>query len=140
LTTLPPALENGNPMVRRIRDEFHIGTRAPRQGRYRAATRSRVSGCRRLPCCSGRIPAGTSIGHSLASSANRDGPLIPFARTRTEREAAGDSHPSLEERYGSRENYISRVEAAAAALVARRLLLPADAAAYVKSAGKCDRF
>src|SRR5262249_48616350 len=29
---LPPALENGEPMVRRIRDEFHIGTRAPRQG------------------------------------------------------------------------------------------------------------
>ena len=29
---LPPALENGEPMVRRIRDEFHIGTRAPGKG------------------------------------------------------------------------------------------------------------
>ena len=29
---LPPALENGEPMVRRIRDEFHIGTRTPGKG------------------------------------------------------------------------------------------------------------
>jgi YHS domain-containing protein len=29
---LPPALENGEPIVRRIRDEFHIGTRAPGRG------------------------------------------------------------------------------------------------------------
>ena len=29
---LPPAFENGEPMVRRIRDEFHIGTRAPGKG------------------------------------------------------------------------------------------------------------
>ncbi|MGH6679776.1 MAG: alpha/beta hydrolase domain-containing protein, partial [Bradyrhizobium sp.] len=29
---LPPTLENGAPMVRRIRDEFHIGTRAPGAG------------------------------------------------------------------------------------------------------------
>ena len=29
---LPPALENGEPMIRRIRDEFHIGTRSPGKG------------------------------------------------------------------------------------------------------------
>jgi hypothetical protein len=29
---LPPALENGEPMVRRIREEFHIGTRTPGKG------------------------------------------------------------------------------------------------------------
>jgi len=29
---LPPALENGEPIVRRVRDEFHIGTRAPGKG------------------------------------------------------------------------------------------------------------
>ncbi len=29
---LPPALEDGKPMVRRIRDEFHIGTRAAGNG------------------------------------------------------------------------------------------------------------
>jgi hypothetical protein len=66
--------------------------------------------------------------------------LIPFARTRAERDAAGDPRPSLEERYGSRENYAARVEAAATALVTDRLLLPSDAAAYVKAARECDRF
>src|ERR1700751_5167218 len=29
---LPPALENGQPIMRRIRDEFHIGTRTPGKG------------------------------------------------------------------------------------------------------------
>ena len=71
---------------------------------------------------------------------DRDGSLIPFARARTERAAAGDPRPSLEERYGSRDNYVARVEAAAAALVAERLLLPADAAAYVEAARETDRF
>ena len=70
----------------------------------------------------------------------RDIPLISFARTRSEREAAGDPRPSLEERYGSRESYVARVEATAAALVADYLLLSADAAAYVKAAKECDRF
>lgn len=37
------------------------------------------------------------------------------------------------------ENYFARVEAAATALVAR-LLMPADAEAYVKAANECDRF
>lgn len=71
---------------------------------------------------------------------DRDGTLIPFARTRTERETAGDLRASLEERYGTRDAYVARVEAAASALVADYLLLPADAAAYVKAAKECDRF
>ena len=71
---------------------------------------------------------------------DRDGSFIPFARTRSEREAAGDPRPSLEERYGSRETYVARVEAAAASLVTDRLLLPADAEAYLRAAKECDRF
>jgi len=47
---------------------------------------------------------------------------------------------SLAERYGTRDAYVAKVEAAAAALVAERLLLPADAAAYVEAAHACDRF
>jgi hypothetical protein len=66
--------------------------------------------------------------------------MIPFARTRSEREAASDPRPSLEERYGSRDIYAARVEATTTALVADRLLLPPDAAAYVKAAKECDRF
>jgi len=36
--------------------------------------------------------------------------------------------------------YVAKVEAAAAAFVAERLLLPADAAGYVKAPEACGRF
>ena len=71
---------------------------------------------------------------------DRDGSLISFARTRAERDAAADPRPSIKERYVSHDIYVTQVEAAAAALVADRLLLPADADAYVKAAKECDRF
>ena len=71
---------------------------------------------------------------------DRDGSFSPFARTKAEREAAADPRPSLEERYGSREGYVAKVGAAADALVRERLLLPADAAAYIRSAAESDRF
>ena len=91
------------------------------------------------------VPLGTYTGWNVYRAqprelCDRDGSLIPFARTRTEREDVGDPRPSLEERYGSRETYVARVEAAAAALVTDRLLLPADAEAYVRAAKECDRF
>jgi hypothetical protein len=91
------------------------------------------------------VPLATYTGWNVYKAqpgelADRDGSLIPLARTKREREAAGDPRPSLEERYGSRDAYIARVEAAAAALVADRLLLPSDAATYVEAARKCARF
>ena len=91
------------------------------------------------------VPLGTYTGWNVYRAqpgelADRDGSLIPFARTKEERDAAGDPRPSLAERYGTREAYVAKIEAAAAALVAERLLLPADAAAYVKAAEACDRF
>jgi hypothetical protein len=90
------------------------------------------------------VPLGTHTGWNVYRAqpgelADRDGSLIPFARTRAEREAARDPRPSLEERYGSREAYVAKVKAAAEALVAERLLLPTDAAAYVEAAEECDR-
>jgi hypothetical protein len=101
-----------------------------------------VAGIRLPPIA---VPLGTHTGWNVYRAqpcelCDRDGSLIPFARTRTEREASGDPRPSLEERYGNRDSYVARVEAAAAALVADRLLLRADAAAYVKAARECDRF
>jgi hypothetical protein len=91
------------------------------------------------------VPLGTHTGWNVyraqaSELCDRDGSLIPFARTRAEREISGDPRPSLQERYGSREAYVAQVEAAAAALVGDRLLLPADAAAYVKAAKECDHF
>ncbi len=101
-----------------------------------------VAGVRLPPIA---VPLGTYTGWNVYKAqpgelADRDGSLIPFARTKSARETAGDPRPSLEERYGSREAYVARVEAAAVALVADRLLLPADAAVYVKAARKSDRF
>jgi hypothetical protein len=101
-----------------------------------------VAGIRLPPIA---VPLGTYTGWNVYRAhpcelCDRDGSLIPFSRTRSKREATGDPRPSLEERYGSQDIYVARVEAAAAALVADRLLLPADAAAYVKAARVCDRF
>jgi hypothetical protein len=38
---------------------------------------------------------------------------IPFAKAKTERLAAGDPRPSLEERYGNQAGYVAAVRAAA---------------------------
>ncbi|MBV8132893.1 MAG: hypothetical protein JO282_10345 [Alphaproteobacteria bacterium] len=91
------------------------------------------------------VPLGTHTGWNVYRAqpgelADRDGSLIRFARTKAEREAARDPRPSLEERYGSREAYVAEVSATAEALVAERLLLPSDAAAYVEAAKACDQF
>jgi len=101
-----------------------------------------VAGLRLPPIA---VPLGTYTGWNVYRAqpgelADRDGSLIPSARTKEEREAAGDPRPSLAERYGTRDAYTAKVEAAAAALVAERLLLPADAAAYVAASKTSDRF
>jgi hypothetical protein len=90
-------------------------------------------------------PLATHTGWNVYDSAkselcDRDGSFSPFAKTKAEREAAGDPRLSLEERYGSRAAYVAKVKVAADALVRDRLLLPADAAAYVKAAETSDRF
>ena len=96
----------------------------------------------RLPSIA--VPLGTHTGWNVYRAqpgelADRDGSFIAFAGTKAEREAADDPRPSLEERYGSREAYVAKVEAATAALVAERLLLPDDAAAFVAAAEKSGR-
>ena len=101
-----------------------------------------VAGIRLPPIA---VPLGTYTGWNVYRAqpcelCDRDGSVIPFARTRGERETAGDPRPSLEERYASRGAYVTEVKAAAQALVADRLLLPADAAAYVRAATESDRF
>ena len=93
----------------------------------------------RLPPIS--VPLGTYTGWNLYKAAptdmcDRDGALIAFAATKAEREAKNDPRPSLAERYKSADEYVTRVKAAADRLVKDKLLLPADAAAYVDSAKK----
>ena len=80
------------------------------------------------------VPLATYTGWNLRHPATgAPGDLVqlvggyqPFARTRAEREQAGDTRASVAERYASREDFLVRVETAARALVAQRLLLPAD--------------
>ena len=78
------------------------------------------------------VPLGTFTGWNVYKTqadelADRDGSFVAFARTKAEREAAGDPRPSLQERYGTKAHYIDQVRQAAAALVAERLLLQDDA-------------
>lgn len=54
------------------------------------------------------------------------GAAIPFAATKAEREQAGDPRLSIAERYGDEAGYRKALQAAAARLVAERLLLPTD--------------
>lgn len=62
------------------------------------------------------------------------GSFIPFAATRTEREATGDPRLSLEERYPTPGAYVDSVHNAATALVSQRMLLPDDAARLIHEA------
>jgi hypothetical protein len=54
------------------------------------------------------------------------GSYVPFARTKTERDAKRDPRLSIEERYRDREDYLQRIRMAATALVKDRLLLQDD--------------
>ena len=64
------------------------------------------------------------------------GSYIPFAKTAADRGA--DPRPSLQERYGSKDGYVLKVEAAAATLVKERFLLSEDAARLITDAKKRD--
>ncbi|HJR00918.1 MAG TPA: alpha/beta hydrolase domain-containing protein [Methylomirabilota bacterium] len=86
----------------------------------------------RLPAIA--VPLGTHTGWNVyrdpfpdGELCDRDGTFAAFARTRADRLAAGDPRPSLEERYGSHDAYVARVEVVTAALVGARLLLAEDA-------------
>lgn len=60
--------------------------------------------------------------------------MIPFARTRAERQASGDPRLSLEERYGSHEGYVAAVRKAADRALAAGFLLRDDADRLVREA------
>ncbi len=54
------------------------------------------------------------------------GATLPFAKTRADREKAGDPRPAIAERYRSRDDYLARVREAAKRLVADGYLLQED--------------
>ena len=64
------------------------------------------------------------------------GSYIPFAKTRSDRDKSHDPRLSVEERYGTRAEYVRRVEEAAKKLVQERYLLQEDVAPIVAAAGQ----
>lgn len=64
------------------------------------------------------------------------GSYIPFPATRAEREKTGDPRLSIEERYASRADYLSRVEVAAKRLAAERYLLEEDVPSIIAEASR----
>ena len=58
--------------------------------------------------------------------AGEAGSFYPFPRTRSERQATGDSRVSIEERYSSREQYLGKFTIAARQLMADGFLLAQD--------------
>src|SRR5689334_2207486 len=98
-----------------------------------------------IPSVLHQAPLGTYLGWNVTGSGYHkgrgcgfSGGFIPFARTKSERIAAGDPRLSLEERYGTHEEYVSRVKAAAAKLVKERFLLEDDAARIVREAAESN--
>ena len=63
------------------------------------------------------------------------GSTIPLARTAADRAAKGDPRPSIAERYGSRDRYLTLVREAAMRLVTARHALAEDVDAMVSRAG-----
>lgn len=80
------------------------------------------------------VPVATYTGWNLRSAAagaenelvSLSGSYIPFARTKTVREANGDPRKSLEERYGSLHEYMTQLSAACEKLCDDGYLLPDD--------------
>jgi hypothetical protein len=88
-----------------------------------------------------QVPLGTYTGWNVETKGYHAGEncgfaggFIPFARTKSEREAKGDPRLSLEERYGSYAGFVARVREAVARTQATGWLLPDDAARLIAEA------
>jgi hypothetical protein len=64
------------------------------------------------------------------------GSYIPFPATREQREATRDPRPSIEERYTSREDFLTRVETVGRRLIGQRYLLEGDLARVLERAAE----
>ena len=90
-----------------------------------------------------QAPLGTYLGWNITASGFFEdqrcafvGGYVPFAQTRAQRMAANDPRPSLEERYGNQEGYLTAVRTAADKLVRERFLLREDADRLIQDAAR----
>jgi hypothetical protein len=91
------------------------------------------------------VPLATYTGWNLYAPpfpagevCDRDGSYLPLAKTAAERQKIGDPRKSIQERYKDKADYMAKVKAAAADLVAARLLLKEDADRYEQAALQQD--
>ena len=82
-----------------------------------------------------RHPDIGGAGQVLAPGGTVVGCAIPLAATRQERLASGDPRPSIEERYGSRDEYLERVRSCAESLVESGYVLAEDVDVLVAQGG-----
>ncbi len=97
-----------------------------------------------VPAVQTDAPLGTYLGWNVTAGGarpfhkdqicNYTGGMVPFAKTKGERLASGDTRLSLQERYGSHAGYVAAVAKAAANAVQRGFLLQVDADALVAGA------
>ncbi|MFL5605331.1 MAG: alpha/beta hydrolase domain-containing protein [Gemmatimonadaceae bacterium] len=79
-----------------------------------------------------RVPLATYFPWQLRSVPPTDrlvsfqGTFVPLPRTEADRRSRGDSRPSIERLYPSREAFLNSVDGATRALVSERFLLPED--------------
>jgi hypothetical protein len=86
------------------------------------------------------VSRGTHTGWNVRRQGHAKGELLllgsyfPFSATKAERLASGDPRPSLEERYASDDDYLSKVAQAAEELCKARVLLAEDVERIVAAA------
>jgi hypothetical protein len=89
------------------------------------------------------VPLGTATGwvfRPAAMGAPNDfyllrGAWIPFAKTKSQREATRDPRLSMEERYSSKGEYLAKVSGVLQKLIEQRFLQPSDLDPQLKQAG-----
>jgi hypothetical protein len=90
------------------------------------------------------VPLGTYAGWNITVPQLSDlrylsglvGGFEPLARTKAQRDASGDSRPSIGERYSGRPDYLDKVKRAADDLVRQRYLRTEDVPAVLQAAGR----
>ena len=90
------------------------------------------------------VPLATQAGWNYRDAsigapdrlAGEIGSYIPFARTKADRDRAGDPRLSIEERYRDRDEYVGKFAASALDLVERGYLLSDDVADLLKHAAE----
>lgn len=90
-------------------------------------------------------PLGTYLGWNITAGGFHDGKpcnyaggFVPFAETREERLANGDTRVSLEERYGNRAGFLNAVRTAVYKVQASGFLLPEDGERIIQQASESD--